>query len=259
MATRNIARGSTTLGTVTADDDIYLLGGSAKLVTNMDQSALTQVDTVEISNEFTGSYGTAASPFKARVGTSFYYNAAGGDAYWVSDGSASDVSPLLIMPHTTNGHLHFDTTGTITDAQIAGGQFTISTVVVVTNLYCGANSIVRFYDDSSTDPTYVRNTGAALYLDRGATTIEHGSGQTWIQGVNAKAVTTLNIWGPGVHISESGTITTLNAEGAIPCVAKLSRALTITTCNINMSIRGAEDFLNNPLLSIGTTVKNMGR
>ena len=259
MAIQTIARGATTLGTPLGDDDIHVLGGSAEIVTNMDWSAVTHADTIEIGNEFNGNFGTSASPFKGMVDESFFYNAGGGHAYWASDGSASDISALLIMPRTTGGHLHFDTTGTITDANIAGGQFTISTAVIVTNLYMGGNAIVRFYDDGSTDPTIVNVTSGVLYLDRGCTTLTHAGGQTWIQGVNANAITTCNVYSSGCHIVESGTITTLNCWGGIPSVAKLQRPLTISNTNINMSLAGAESFLQNPLLTHSSTTKYMGR
>lgn len=259
MALQTIARGSTTLGTPNADDDLLILGGSAKIVSNMDWSGVTQADAIEIGNEFNGDFGSDSSPFKGKVETSFFYNAGGGNAYFVSDGSASDVTPLLIMPNTAGGHLRFDTTGTITDAQIAGGQFTISTAVTVTNLYMTGGAKVRFYDDSSTDPTIIQKQGGTLYLDRGCGELTHTAGQTWIQGENANAITTLNVFGAGIHLVESGTITTLNAWGGLPCIQKLIRPLTVTTVNINMALPGAESFLQNPLLTFGTTNKYMGR
>ena len=258
MANQIIARGATTLGTPLGDDNIYILGGSADIVTLVDWSAVTQAAIVEVGYDFNGSFGTSTSPFKARVSTSFFYNASGGNCYWVSDGSASDISPLLIMPRSTGGHLHFDTIGTITDAQVAGGSFTISTAVIVTNLYMGGG-VVRFYDSASTDPTIVQNTGGILYLDRGCATLTHSGGQTWIQGVEANVITTLNVYSNGCHIVESGTITTLNCWGGIPSVTKLQRPLTISNTAINMALAGAESFLQNPLLTHSSVTKYMGR
>jgi len=259
MAQRLIAAGSTTLGTVTTGDDIYVLGGSAAMVTAMDQSALASILSVDIGNEFNGSFGTSTAPFKAELTGTFWYNAGGGNAYWVSEsaGADPDESAKLIIPRTASGHMHFDG-GTITSAEVSAGQFTIATGAIVTNLYCSAG-VVRFYDSASTDPTIIQNSGI-LYLDRGCTTLTHfGNGQTWIQGVNANAITTCNVYSSGCHIVESGTITTLNCWGGIPSVAKLQRPLTISNTNINMSLAGAESFLQNPLLTHSSTTKYMGR
>jgi len=265
-ATRYIAAGSTTLGTVGAGDDIYILGGSAEMVTNMDQKALLDIASVDIGKEFNGSYGTSAAPFKALLTGTFWYNPSGGQAHWHSIGSFADplgaASLKLIMPSGSSGAMYFGgvASGAITSAEIAGGSLIVDTLGVITSLYIGQSGSVRLYDSASTFPTLIQQTGGELYLDRGATTINHSGGSCWVQGVAANAITTLTINGGGmVHLVESGTITTLNAWGHIPNCRKLIRPLTITNTNINLSLPGAEDFLNNPLITHSSVTKYMGR
>lgn len=257
MATQIVAVGAETLGTPTGDDDIHVIGGSATIDTNMDWSGVTQAAVLEVSGGFNGQFGTAAAPFKGRVSSRFVYAASGGDAYWVSDGSASDISPRLL--HIGGGHLHFETTGTITAAEIAHHQatFTVATAVTVTNLYLAAGT-VYVYDDGSTDPTLIEQHGGSLFLERGATTLIHSKGQTTIDA-GTNAFTTISIYGPGVSIEDSGTITTLNAYGGLPDVSELARPLTISTTNINLALPGAREFLNNPLITFSSTNEFLGR
>jgi len=261
-ATRYIAAGSTTLGTVTIGDDIKVLGGSAEIATNTDQSSLTDILSVEVPASFNGSFGTVTAPFKAQVTSFFEYAATGGNAYFVSeDDTGAETSAKLIMPKGTGGHFHFNEMGMITSAEIASGSFTVAAACVVTNLYCGQGATVRLFDSASTDPTLVQMAGGNLYLDRGATTLTVSQGSNcWIQGVNVNAIGTLNCLGGNVWLIESGTITTANVwNGPVPNCSRLGRPLTISNTNINMSLPGAEDFLNHPLITHSSVTKYMGR
>ena len=58
MATQEVARGATSLGTPTNGDDILVLGGSATIDSNMDWSGVQAAGLVDIRNEFNGSFGT---------------------------------------------------------------------------------------------------------------------------------------------------------------------------------------------------------
>lgn len=255
MATQYIAAGAAELGVPNPGDDIYVLGGSATINSNMDWSSVQDANKVEIPYEFTGNFGTSTAPFKAKVTEVFSYGAQAGKAFFVSDGSIADISPRLLMPVGTGGHLTFDTNGTVTDAEIAAGEFTIGTAVVVTNLYVGFGARVNFTDDGSTDPTLIKNMGGSINLDRGATTLTHIGGITLIKGPNASPITTLNIFGDGVELQESGTITTANCDGGIPNVRKIVRPITISNTFINMALPGAEDFLQHSMLTHSSVTK----
>lgn len=264
-ATRYIAAGSTDLasaGTIETGDDIHLLGGSAVMVTNMDQAALvTPLLSLEIPSQFNGSFGTAAVPHKGGYSSFVEYAATGGDAYFTSQNNSTTYDTVqLIMPQGTGGHFHFQESGTITSAEIAGGSFTVAAACVVTNLYMGAAANVRLYDSASTDPTLIQQAGGSLYLDRGATTLNVSGGNCWVQGVAANAITTLTLTGGTVWLVESGTITTINCWNSIPNCTKLVRPITISNTSINMSLgAAAEAFLSHPLITHSSVTQYMGR
>jgi len=261
MAIQTISSGATTLGAPSGGDSIILLGGSGILVTNMDWSATSGVASVEINSTFNGSFGTTGAPFIAECTGTFWYGASGGDSFWESRGTGvdPDVSIKLIMPRGSQGSMNLVTSGTWTDVMCAGGVLNINTGPIVTNLYLASNSVCRFLDSGDTDPTLIENLGGSLILDRGATTLNHHAGSSVIQGVAANAITTLNCFGSGVQIVDSGTITTANCLSAIPDASRLSRALTISNTNINMTLPGAEDFLNHGLITHSSTTKYLGR
>ena len=263
MAIRTITSGATTLGTITADDDIIFEGGSAAVITSLDHSALTGIDTVEVGPTFNGQIGSASAPFIAQVEEEFFYGASGGSCYFNStDAGGAAATAKLLMPIGTGGSFYFVSAGTITKAEISGGQFVVATACVVTNLYVTNSAIVRVYDDTSTDPTLVQNHGGTIYLDRGATTLTHIGGQTWVKGTASNNITTLNVHGPGVHLEDVGTITKVNAWGGVPCTRNITKAVTITDCDINAALPTdqVETFLNNPRITFtNPVVKYLGR
>ena len=244
MATQNIAPGTTTL-VPNAGDTVILEGGSASLVNGMDWSAVADADIVEISGAFNGQFGTPAAPFICKVTTRFVIAASGGDTYWNSTGSGSTTSARLLL--MGNSHVHFITAGTLTRAEIKGGIFSISTAVTVTNLFITSGK-TYFYDSASTDPTLIEQQGGWLELNRGATTLNHSSGQTIIDA-DANAITTLVVNGPGVQLKNSGTISTANCYGGVPDVSELGRAVTISATNIDVDLPGARQFLDHPLIT----------
>ena len=258
---RYIAAGSTDLGTIATGDDIHLLGGSAAMVTNMDQSGLiTPILSLEIPYNYNGSFGTASVPHKGGYDGFVEYAAGGGDAYFTSQNNAIAYATVkLVMPSGTGGHFHFQESGTITSAEVASGSFTVAAACVVTNLYMGSGASVRLYDSASTDPTLIQQAGGSLFLDRGATTLNVSGGSCWVQGVAANAITTCTITGGTVWLVESGTITTMNCWNAVPNTSKLMRPLTISNTNINLSVSGADDFLTHPLITHSSVTKFMGR
>jgi len=261
MAIQTVAKGAVSLGAPINADDIQLLGGSAVInQSNLDWSSVAAAATVIVPYDFNGSLGSVTTPFVANVSSFFEYNASGGDCYWTSDGSASDTSARLIQ--RGNGHMHLvGSVGLVTSAEVFGGSFTVAASTAFTNGYFGGGATIRVYD-VGTDPTLIRNEGATVFLWRGATTINHDAGATHIMSeVSGNTITTLNIHGAGVHIDNTGgaNITNCNCYGGIPNTARLAQAFTIDNTILNLSLQGARDFENHPLITHSSVTYIGGR
>ena len=255
MAIQTVAKGATSLGGPIDADDIHLLGGSATIdQSNLDWSGVAAADNVIVPPTFNGALGTAAVPFQARVTTLFEYAASGGSCHWSSDsdGTPDDTSARLLMPLGTAGHMHLvaASASIVTLVETYGGQLTIPAGVASPSLYMGAGAVVRQYD-VGTDSTTIRNAGGTLYLWRGASVLNHDYGQTIIQSDNSNVITTLNIHTAGVQIMSTGgaAITNCLCYGGIPDTSQLNQAFICTNTTINISLPGARDFENHPLIT----------
>lgn len=254
-----VADGSKTLGTVAAGDSVFILAGNATVDTNIDQSGLlvSGIAINEISRAFTGQIGTAAAPMKAEIDTRLVYMAQSGDMYYQAAGAANTCALLQVIG---GGTFHFVAGGTCTLAEILSGGLLVTASAVVTTLNAAGGSVN--ITGSGTGTTTINmwggptGTGPNVRTERAGTTTTNKAGTLTIDAGTA-AITTLNCDGPVSQsktiLKESGTVTTLNALGHIPDTSMLIRALTVTTCNINMSLPGAASFLQHPLITFGTT------
>lgn len=253
MANVFVSEGSSTVGSPSAGDSLFVLSGAAPITTNVDQSAIDLVK-VEVSAAYGGQFGTEGNPFYAEVTSSIWYGALAGDMYYRGK-DTTDATPQIYV--AGNGHFHFVTDGTATRFDVASGFATIAGPCIVVTLTI-AGGETRLLDDTSTDPTLVQllpngsGRGGKLYSERGGTAFTNKAGDLTIKA-GTNTIGTLNCDGPAsiakTVLQECGTITTLKALGHIPDTRALTRPLTITNTEINMSLPGAQAFLDHPLIT----------
>lgn len=248
MADYFIGEGSTTVDAPSDGDNVFVLGGSAAIVTNVDKSSITFVR-FEVSRAYTGTFATAANPMYVEVTGQLIYAAQSGAMYYRGK-DTTDATPLIQV--VGGGTFHFVVDGTATRFEIGSGSAIIYGPAIATNIRVGGGSLTLL-DDTSTDPTLLHlMSGGTVYTERGGTTFTNDAGTLLIEA-GTNAITTLNCNGPlqiaKTHLTESGTITTANVVGHVPDTSKLTRPLTITNTAINMSLPGAQAFLDNPLIT----------
>lgn len=264
MATVTVDEGSKTLGSPSSGDSLFILGGAQYINTNVDQSALANgLVAVEVSGAFAGQFGSAGSPFYSEVTGYIWYGAITGDMYYRGKDSG-DATPIAYI--AGGGHFHGVTDGTITTGHVTSGHATFEAPFIVVSLYVAGGS-TSLLDDSSTDPTLIRmmagknGTGGALLTERGGTTITNECGDLTIDA-NTNTIGTLNCTGSTqtarTRLKECGTITTANLTGHIPDMTNFARPLTITNTTINMTLPGAQAFLDNPLITFTNTPARLG-
>lgn len=247
MADFYIVEGSADVGTPGDGDNVFLLGGSGVITTNLDKSALTNGFAIfEIARPFTGTYGSAANPMYVEVTTRLVYAARAGAMFYRGKDSG-DATPLIQV--NTGGKFEF-VDGTATRFEVAAGFAQVDATAIATNIRIGGGGSLSLLDDSSTDPTllHIMGSGTAI-TERGGTTFTNDGGNLTIDA-GANAITTLNCRAHGKTIlTESGTITTCNCDGHVPDTSALIRPLTISATNINMLLPNAQAFLDHPLIT----------
>lgn len=249
MAT--VERGATSLGTPGDGNPLYILGGGATITGNVDHSALTNGLTyVEISREFYGVLGGAGAPFICEIQNHFFYLASGGEVYYQAK-DTTDATPLVWVH--SGGHFRAVTDGTVTRFEVSAGTVTISAPFIATTLRVGGGN-VSLLDATSTDPTLIHMTkgGGRLRTERGATTITCEGGDIIIDA-GSNTIGTLNALGGGIKLLGSGTITTANCYSSIPDLSSLTQPVTITNSTVNMSLPGAQAFLDHALVTFTNT------
>lgn len=257
MATQTITPSAPTIAAFGAGEIIYFTGGGYNVTATVDQSGQTQAAICEVSDDFTGDLATAAAPFQQSFSTRLVYAAQSGTMYWESD--ASDVDTTALAQCIGGGHLVAQTTGTITRAECARGTFTVNSAVVVTT---GRNSGGRLnlYDAGGASAvTTLDQLGGFTYCQRPITTGNVMGGTLLVDSDDAdatNALTTLNIYGGELILRDPGTIGTFSWYGGNVRYGS-KRPLTISgNVIINMTLPGAQAFLDNPLLTIsGTTTR----
>lgn len=259
MAAVFIIDGATTVGAPNSGDSLYVIGGNATITTAVDQSALANgLVAVEVPFAYSGQFGTAANPFYTEVTSYIWYGAVSGSFFYKGK-DTTDATPTAYF--TGGGTFNFVSDGTITTGNLLSGTLNCAGPCILTNLYvAGGTGIIL--DDTSTDPTLLRmvggpsGTGGTVYTERGGTTFTIECGKITI-AAGSNTITTLNCTGPRsvteTILKESGTITTINALGHIPDTRQLSRPVTITNTNINVSLPGAQAFLDHPLITFTNT------
>lgn len=248
MATATIIRGATAVGSPSSGDSLFVLGGNAAIVTDVNQSGLADgLVVVEVSREYFGEFATAANPFYVEVTSRLFYLASGGNMYYRGK-DATDATPLILV--AGGGHFHAVTDGTATRFEVHSGEATISGPFIATTLRASGGRI-QLLDDTSTDPTLihlVRGHGARLKTERGATTMTLEWGEAVIDA-GSNTIGTINALGADIRLLSSGTITTANLHSSIIDLSRLTAPITITNTNINMALPGAQAFLDHPLIT----------
>lgn len=250
MADVPIAHGANSLGTPSSGDSIYILGGNTSIDTAVDQSALAAgLVNFEVSRAYTAHIGSSGNPVYVEITGRLIYAAQSGSMYY--RGKDAGDATVLIQIHT-GGEFHAVTDGTATRFEMGSGVAKIYGPFIATNIRMGGGYLT-ILDDTSTDPTLIHMmSGGTVFTERGMTTGTVDQG-TLIIEAGTNAITTLNCSGPPqvarTILTESGTITTLNATGHIPDTTKLTNPMTITNTTINMTLPGAAAFLQNPLIT----------
>lgn len=254
MADVLVQPGSDTVGAPNSGDNLYILGGNEPIDTAVDQSALANgLAIVEVSRAYTGTVGSAGSPFYTEITTRLVYASQSGAMYYRGK-DAGDATPLIQI--NGGGEFHAVTDGTATRFEVANGVAKIYGPFIATNVRTGGG-YTTILDDTSTDPTLIHlMSGGTVYTERGMTTGTVDVGLLIIEA-GTNAITTLNCNGsPSVsrtQLIESGTITTINCNGHVPDCSKLTQPLTITNTGINMTLPGAQAFLDHPLITFTNT------
>lgn len=250
MADSYVAEGSTTITAPGVGENVYFLGGNAAVVTGVDLSGVADIARIEVSRAFTGSIGTSGNPLYCEVASALIYAAQSGSMYYRAKDGAGEHAVLVRV--CGGGHFHAVTDGTFDKFEILSGTATIEGPIIATTISTAGGSLT-ILDDTSTDPTTLQLlSGGSVYTERGGTTFTVMAGTLAVEA-GTNTVTTFNCYGPPTnartYLTECGTITTLNAYGHIPDTTKMVRPLTITNTNINMSLPGAQAFLDNPLIT----------
>jgi hypothetical protein len=258
-------RGTTTFSAASAGDTFYIDEGTQAITGNTDYSGVNTSVTAEISRGFTGSIGTAAAPWKTAFSTRLIYAAMGGSMFFESN--AADTETTALVQCIGNGNFTASgSTAVITRLEAIGGVVTVANPVTVTTARFGWNVNAEL-QDSGTGPTVTTLDlfGGFVKSSRPHTTINALRGRLVLDSDSAGAANahgTINAYGAEIVIIDSGTITTLNAYNSIPNLTRLTRALVITNSTINMSLPGAQAFIDNPNVSFSnnpTLVMTDGR
>ena len=252
------------LGTFSAGDTLTITGkftgNITDITTNLDQSGLGAggFAEVHVTRNFMAQFGSPTVPFKAEVNSGsvkrFRYDAGAGECYYSPDGN-SDVCDTLRV--TGQGSMHLiGSVGTINNLEQIRGQVFVGAGVAPTTVR-GAGGYMLIDGESGTSPTTIWAGGDFnLRTLRGIA----GGGNLYLFGrarvaMDAGTDTIPTIWmlGGFLDLVQCGTITTFHLLDGDASQIRIGRAITITTLNVWPTVRNADKFINHPLLTIGTT------
>ena len=243
------------IGSPSSDDNLYFEGGNTPIITNVDQSALANgLATIIAMAARTGDIGTAAAPLYTECSVKLICKMMAGTFYFRCK-DTTDATPLIQIGGA--GNFQFVTGGTATRFEIMSASAQIAGGCLATNVRASGGNLYIVNTGSSTAQTVLHlmagpSGGASVLTERGITTGTVEAGTLRIDN-DGTAITTLNLTGSAqvakTIIEDSGTITTLNVYGHVPDMTRLSRPITITNTNINMSLPGSFDFLANPMIT----------
>lgn len=230
-------------------DSLFFAGGGVEVDTGLALNGLSVgLVRIEVSPEFHGQVGAPGSPLYARATSELRYAAGGGAMYYRGTGSATALITI-----DSAGDFHFVTGGIATRFESVRGRSVIYAPATPTSLRISGGYVHLRDDVSATDPTEITlvdgTGGGVLVCERGATTLNAGSGEIIISA-GANTFGTINALSGGkIRLRRSGTITLLNATGSIPDASKLVAPVTITNATINMSLHGASNLIDHPLIT----------
>lgn len=236
MATAYLNNGATDLAAANWSDATGLASsatcvidaGGQAIVSNLDWSsaiASTRLASLAIRKPFTGSIGNSTvGPLKINASTAIYYAAGGGSLYWQSAGPSSNTTALFEMPSGSGGACYMQG-GTVTQANIFGGQCYVNSSTVITTMYTQSSSVTIDYNATGLTTLYVM-AGSTVYLKRSATNVVVLQGGTLIIDGDGITITTLRVSGGLVDL-RSGDISTLTGEGGNITGQSLRRDSTI--------------------------------
>lgn len=246
MATQIIKAGTTSLGAANAGDSFYIQEGGQGISGNVDYSAVNTSVTGLVAKGFSGSIGTSANPWITSFSTRLVY---GGSGHLYFKGHAADTDVSALVQCTGTGYFHFLTQGTATRFEaISGTQYVANGVTLTTARFGGtASATINDTGTGAAVTTLEVYRGASVYSQRPHTTINLYGGTLTLDADDAgdvNAHTTVNVVGGTLILKDSGTITTINYIDGVIQAARLTRILTITNTNINMTLPGAQSFLD---------------
>lgn len=248
-AARTIPRGTMTLGTITAGDDVHVLEGPQDITGSLDNSGTNELLSMDISAGYAGSLGTSAGFLKTTFSGYLYY--AGTGHIWFQSLSGTGTTTALVYS-VGGGHFHLVGGGTVTRMEVVAGEFTAANEVTITTLRIGKSGRGILLDSGSGAAVGTLDTWGMTYSQRPHTTVNLMDGMLTLDMDSNNAVNahgTINIWGGRIKLRDSGTVTNLKCFSSIPDISSLTRAVTITDATINTSLPGWGAFRYSPLLT----------
>ena len=252
MADREIYETST-LGTVTDNDNIYFTGGNTPVTINLDQSGLaTGLGMVRVTKTWNADIGAVTTPFRADIDAGstpiLDYQAGSGFMYFYAGGASTTATKVRVGG---NGTLVGITGGSWTQLEVFGGNCTYAEGVTAVTAFVAGGSL-KINGTAGTKPTTFVQTGGRVHNERAGTTMTISGGEHILDAAT-NTITTMTQTGGVVKLRRTGTITTYNWYGGEIDVSEISKPITFTTINIWHTAVNAEELLQNVLITRSTT------
>lgn len=229
MADRYIAKGTTTLSTVTNGDSAIFGEGEQTVDGGTDLSGLSTLVDIIVKRAFTGRIVDLTFDNSGVV----WYDAGGGSMSIVANGTLTEI--IAKVWHTGLGVLTAKTAGTITEWQQNNGTGYIQDTIIVTNIRLSGGTLNQKYKTDANTAVIVA--GGQFNTGRPVTTLTATGGVTVVRREDSSATvptaTTVTVDGPAVVRWAGGNITTLNLNHpkAVFDWSDAPAALTITNLN----------------------------
>jgi hypothetical protein len=221
MAIAYLNDGSTTMAALAWSDatgfaagaTLVISSASAQTITTaVDQSAVAQIDYLNIRRLFSGTIGSSASPLRTGATGTIWNDAGGGTLYLEAANIAGGGSANTIAKyqHSSPGTAVLSG-GTITQIEVSAGNVTIGASVVCTTLYVTGGQVT--IEDNATAITTMTITGSGRVICRRQVTTAQISGSTSCTYDDAGTITTLTVLSGSTWVHWRGDVTTAVISG----------------------------------------------
>lgn len=221
MAIAYLNDGSTTLAAAAWSDATGFAAGATLVInsasaqsitTAVDQSAVAQVDYLNIRRLFSGTIGSASSPLRTGATSTIWNDAGGGTLYLeaanIAGGGAANT--IAKYQHSANGTAVLSG-GTITQIEVSAGVVQIGASVVCTTLYVTGGTVT--IEDNATAITNVTITGSGKVICRRQVTNAQISGSASCTYDDSGTITSLSALAGSTWTHWRGDVTTAVVSG----------------------------------------------